>query len=85
MRHCKIDRYSYDLQRHDGTCSSATAGEPQVAYPCPRAGVSNWWPSSSCEITSPIMPLPLGVMVLTVNLAMPHGTCSLATAGGPPV
>ncbi|CAI9539577.1 unnamed protein product [Staurois parvus] len=23
------------------------------------------------------MPLPLGVMLVTVNLAMPHGTCSL--------
>ncbi|CAI9592846.1 unnamed protein product, partial [Staurois parvus] len=31
------------------------------------------------------MPLPLGVMLVTVNPAMPHGTCSLATAGGPPV
>ncbi|CAI9553383.1 unnamed protein product [Staurois parvus] len=29
--------------------------------------------------------LGLGVMLITVNLAMPHGTCSLATAGGPPV
>ncbi|CAI9619401.1 unnamed protein product, partial [Staurois parvus] len=48
-------------------------------------GVSNWWPSSYCETTSPIMPLPLGVMLVTVNLAMPHGTCSLATAGGPPL
>ncbi|CAI9568303.1 unnamed protein product [Staurois parvus] len=31
------------------------------------------------------MPLPLEVLLVTVNLAMPHGTCSLATAGGPPV
>ncbi|CAI9535365.1 unnamed protein product [Staurois parvus] len=31
-------------------------------------------PSSCCETTSPIMPLPLGVMLVTVNLAMPHGT-----------
>ncbi|CAI9619511.1 unnamed protein product, partial [Staurois parvus] len=46
-----------------------------------RAGVSNWWPSSCCETTSPIME----VVLVTVNLAMPHGTCSLATAGGPPV
>ncbi|CAI9547149.1 unnamed protein product [Staurois parvus] len=38
------------------------------------AGVSNWRPSSCCKTTSPIMPLPLGVMLVTVNLAMPHGT-----------
>ncbi|CAI9560179.1 unnamed protein product, partial [Staurois parvus] len=50
-----------------------------------RSGVSNWWPSSCCETTSPIMPLPLVVTLVTVNLAMPHGSCSLATAGGPPV
>ncbi|CAI9554625.1 unnamed protein product [Staurois parvus] len=31
------------------------------------------------------MPLPLGVMLVTASLAMSHGTCSLATAGGPPV
>ncbi|CAI9534668.1 unnamed protein product [Staurois parvus] len=31
------------------------------------------------------MPLPLGVMLVTVDLAMLHGTCSLATAGGLPV
>ncbi|CAI9569253.1 unnamed protein product, partial [Staurois parvus] len=50
-----------------------------------RAGVSNWRPSSCCETTSPIMPLPLRVMLVTVNLAMHHGTCSLAIVGGPPV
>ncbi|CAI9612832.1 unnamed protein product, partial [Staurois parvus] len=50
-----------------------------------RAGVSNWRPSSCCETTSPFKPLPLAVMLVTVNLAMPHGTCSLATAGGSPV
>ncbi|CAI9624531.1 unnamed protein product, partial [Staurois parvus] len=50
-----------------------------------RSGVSNWWPSSCYETTSPIMPLPLGVMLATVNLAMPHGTCSLVTAGESPV
>ncbi|CAI9581841.1 unnamed protein product, partial [Staurois parvus] len=49
------------------------------------AGLSNWHPSSCCETTSPIMPLPLGVMLVTVNLAMNHGTCSLAKAEGPPV
>ncbi|CAI9572120.1 unnamed protein product [Staurois parvus] len=27
----------------------------------------------------------LGVTIVTVNLAIPRGTCSLATAGGPPV
>ncbi|CAI9534369.1 unnamed protein product, partial [Staurois parvus] len=27
----------------------------------------------------------LQFMLVIVNLAMPHGTCSLATAGGPPV
>ncbi|CAI9548061.1 unnamed protein product [Staurois parvus] len=32
-----------------------------------------------------IMLLPLGVILVTVNLAMPHGTCSMAKAGGPPV
>ncbi|CAI9556193.1 unnamed protein product, partial [Staurois parvus] len=47
--------------------------------------VSHWRPSSCCETTSPIMPLPLEVMLVTVNLAMPHGTCSFTTAGGPPV
>ncbi|CAI9573710.1 unnamed protein product [Staurois parvus] len=29
------------------------------------------------------MPLPLGVMLVTVSFAMPHGTCSATTAGGP--
>ncbi|CAI9620585.1 unnamed protein product, partial [Staurois parvus] len=48
-------------------------------------GCLNWRPSSCCETTSPIMPFPFGAMLITVNLAMPHGTCSLATAGGPPV
>ncbi|CAI9584747.1 unnamed protein product [Staurois parvus] len=43
------------------------------------------WPSSCCKTTSPIMPLTLGVTLVTVNLAMPHGTCSWATSGGPPV
>ncbi|CAI9575680.1 unnamed protein product, partial [Staurois parvus] len=52
---------------------------------CIKAGVSNWRPSSCCETTSPIMPLPLGVMLVTVNHAMPHGTYSLATAGALPV
>ncbi|CAI9614550.1 unnamed protein product [Staurois parvus] len=28
------------------------------------------------------MPLPLGVMLVTVSFAMPHGTCSSTTAGG---
>ncbi|CAI9542851.1 unnamed protein product, partial [Staurois parvus] len=46
--------------------------------------MSNWWPSSCCKTTSPIMPLPLRVMLVTVNLEMPHGTFSLETAGGPP-
>ncbi|CAI9611613.1 unnamed protein product, partial [Staurois parvus] len=50
-----------------------------------RTGVSNRRPSSCCQTTSPIMPLPLEVMLVTVKLAMPHRTCSLATAGGPPV
>ena len=50
-----------------------------------RPGVSNWRPSSCSETTSPIMPLPVRVMLVTVSLAMPHGTCSFATAGGPPV
>ncbi|CAI9556082.1 unnamed protein product, partial [Staurois parvus] len=50
-----------------------------------RPGVSNWWHSSCCKTTSPIMPLPLEGMLVTVNLAMPNGACSLATAGGPPV
>ncbi|CAI9571229.1 unnamed protein product [Staurois parvus] len=52
---------------------------------CSRAGVSNWGPSSCCETTSAITLLPLAVMLVTVNLAMPHGTCSLATAGELPV
>ncbi|CAI9546964.1 unnamed protein product [Staurois parvus] len=32
MRHCKIDSYKYDSQRqrHDGTCSFATAVGPQA-------------------------------------------------------
>ncbi|CAI9534799.1 unnamed protein product, partial [Staurois parvus] len=32
MRHCKIDSYQHDSQRqrHDGTCSLATAGGPPV-------------------------------------------------------
>ncbi|CAI9609502.1 unnamed protein product [Staurois parvus] len=51
----------------------------QFDIPDLAAGVSNWWPSSC------LMPQPLGVTLVTVNLAMPHGTCSLATAGGPPV
>ncbi|CAI9597389.1 unnamed protein product [Staurois parvus] len=38
-----------------------------------------------CQTTSPIKLLPLGVMLATVNPAMPHGTCSLAAAGGTPV
>ncbi|CAI9601397.1 unnamed protein product [Staurois parvus] len=50
-----------------------------------RTGVSNWRPSSCCQTTSPIMPLPLGVMLVTVSLAVPLGTCSLATGGWPPV
>ncbi|CAI9551136.1 unnamed protein product [Staurois parvus] len=87
MRLCKADSYKHDSQRqrHDGTCSSAAAGGPQVVRPCPRSGVSNWRPSSCWETTSSPMPLTLGVMLVTVNLAMPHGTCSLATAGGPPI
>ncbi|CAI9532417.1 unnamed protein product, partial [Staurois parvus] len=44
------------------------------------ARVSNCWPSSWCKTTRPIRPVPLGVMLVTVNLAMPHGTCSLETA-----
>ncbi|CAI9607069.1 unnamed protein product, partial [Staurois parvus] len=48
-------------------------------------GCQTGGPASCCETTSPIMPLPFGVMLLIVILAMPHGTCSLATAGGPPV
>ncbi|CAI9604716.1 unnamed protein product, partial [Staurois parvus] len=51
---------------------------------CIKAGVSNGR-TTNCKTTSPIMPLPLGVMLVTVNLALPHGTCSLATAGGSPV
>ncbi|CAI9540529.1 unnamed protein product, partial [Staurois parvus] len=73
MKHYKADIYKHDSQRqrHDRVfCSLATSGGPQVERHC-------------CETTSPIMPLPLGVMLVTVNLAMPHGTCSLATAGGP--
>ncbi|CAI9567034.1 unnamed protein product [Staurois parvus] len=37
MRHCKdykIDSYSYDLQRHDGTCSP-------VALRLPTPGLGN--------------------------------------------
>ncbi|CAI9569333.1 unnamed protein product [Staurois parvus] len=35
MRHCKIDSYKHDSQRqrHDGTCSSQTAGGPQLPSP----------------------------------------------------
>ncbi|CAI9560569.1 unnamed protein product [Staurois parvus] len=38
MRHCKIDSYKNDSQRqrHDGTCSFATAGGPSVLHPCFR-------------------------------------------------
>ncbi|CAI9610622.1 unnamed protein product [Staurois parvus] len=68
-----------------GTCSSTTAGGPQVQNVLKNILVSNWRPSSCCETTSPIISLPLGVMLVTVNLAMPHGTCSLVTAGGLPV
>ncbi|CAI9587535.1 unnamed protein product [Staurois parvus] len=57
----------------------------QFDTPAVESWVSNWWPSSCCKITSPIMPLPLGIMLVSFNLAMPHVTCSLATAGGPPV
>ncbi|CAI9557549.1 unnamed protein product, partial [Staurois parvus] len=35
-----------------------------------KAGVSNWQPSSCCKTTSPIMPLPLGVMLVTVVLSL---------------
>ncbi|CAI9574634.1 unnamed protein product [Staurois parvus] len=33
MRHCKTDSYKHDSQRqrHDGTCSFATAGGPPAA------------------------------------------------------
>ncbi|CAI9546970.1 unnamed protein product [Staurois parvus] len=58
---------------------------PELATAHRISGVSNWRPSSCCETTSPIKPLPLGVILVTVNLAMPHRTCSLATARGPPV
>ncbi|CAI9598027.1 unnamed protein product [Staurois parvus] len=57
----------------------------QIDTPGLDSGVSNWRPSSCCQTTSPIMPLPLGVILVTVDLAMPHGTCSLATAGLSPV
>ncbi|CAI9584141.1 unnamed protein product, partial [Staurois parvus] len=63
----------------------AGPGDSQAGEEWARSGVSNWRPSSCCKATSPIMPLPLGVMLVTVSLAMPHGTCSLAAAGGPPV
>ncbi|CAI9606929.1 unnamed protein product [Staurois parvus] len=35
MRHCKTDSYKYDSQRqrHDRTCSSPTAGGPQLPTP----------------------------------------------------
>ncbi|CAI9571228.1 unnamed protein product [Staurois parvus] len=36
-------------------------------------------------IRKTIMLLPLEVMLVTANLAMPHGTCRLATAVGLPV
>ncbi|CAI9590483.1 unnamed protein product, partial [Staurois parvus] len=52
---------------------------------CSRTGVSNWRPSSCCESTSPILPLPLGVMLVTLNLAMPPGTCSWRAASLTPV
>ncbi|CAI9531773.1 unnamed protein product [Staurois parvus] len=87
MRHCKTDSYKHvsQRQRHDGTCSSPTAGGPQLPTLVLSPGVSNRLPFCCWKTTSPIMPLPLGVLLVTVNLAMPHGTCSLATAGGPPV
>ncbi|CAI9609504.1 unnamed protein product [Staurois parvus] len=69
------------MRQLEGHQDTAGTGASTTA----RSGMSNWWPSSSCKTTSPIMPLPLAVMLVTVNLAMPHGTCSLATAGGPPV
>ncbi|CAI9586469.1 unnamed protein product, partial [Staurois parvus] len=65
-------------------CEWATEGLC-VPLATPSAGVSNWRPSSFSETTISIRPLPLRVMLVTVNLAMPHGTCSLATAGGLPV
>lgn len=40
--------------------------------------ILNLWPSSS-RYTSPIIPLPLRFMLVTVSLAMPRGTCSSAT------
>ncbi|CAI9581988.1 unnamed protein product, partial [Staurois parvus] len=60
-------------------------GEGNLCFRSPRPGVSNWRPSSCCKTSSPIMPLPLGFMLVTVSFAMPHESCSLATAGGPPV
>ncbi|CAI9616898.1 unnamed protein product [Staurois parvus] len=40
--------------------------------------------NNCCGTSSPIMPLPLGIMLVMVSLAMPHGTCSSATPEGPP-
>ncbi|CAI9590086.1 unnamed protein product [Staurois parvus] len=38
MRHCKTDSYKHysKRQRHDGTCSSPTAGGSQLPTPCYR-------------------------------------------------
>ncbi|CAI9579838.1 unnamed protein product, partial [Staurois parvus] len=45
MRHCKTESYKHDSQRqrHDGTCSSPTAGGPQL-------------PTSALSIYSPCKP-----------------------------
>ncbi|CAI9550073.1 unnamed protein product [Staurois parvus] len=44
MMHCNITKLTVTAmtcRANDGICSSATAGEPQVAYPWARPGVSN--------------------------------------------
>ncbi|CAI9563292.1 unnamed protein product [Staurois parvus] len=55
MRHCKTDSYKHDSQRqrHDGTCSSPTAGGPQLPTPALRAGVGNCGPPAVGELQVP--------------------------------
>ncbi|CAI9600362.1 unnamed protein product, partial [Staurois parvus] len=55
------------------------------SHQCSKAQVSNWWPSSCCQTTSPMRHCKIDSYKHDSQRQKHDGTCSFTSAGGPPV